>query len=89
MDWIKWEGKEKLPKELIDKPLLFKLSKDKNNLQVGRFWENNQGQLMGVIGNVFAFDVSINSYRSLEDIVPEYYGELNESQRSTTPRDCN
>lgn len=65
LEWHDWVDEKSVPKELLDKPCLFKLDKARNNLQVGSI--SSEG--ISIIGNMFIFDCTILKFADLSKVL--------------------
>lgn len=66
LQWTPYQGKYSVP---LDTPLLFEFEEPIQRYQVGEFWKNEVGQVLGRIGGRFHFDCCPIRYVSLDDLL--------------------
>ena len=68
--WNNWTGIENAP---LDTLLLVETCRDgkEPKYHTGKFFKNNSGQLIGIVGNCFHFDHDIKRYKNIQHLLTE------------------
>jgi hypothetical protein len=66
--WNKFTTIEEIP---IDEVILLELDTTHRKFQTGYFRKNDSGNVLGIVGNVFHFDVKIIQWASINHLLPK------------------